>query len=602
MQRTLFRTIWLLAAAWTSLAPARGDAAEAEKGPYEPTWESLDSRPTPQWFADAKFGVFIHWGVYSVPAWGPKGSYSEWYLNYMRNKQSETWKFHERVYGADFQYEDFAPLFKAEMYDPDEWADVFAKSGAKYVILTSKHHDGYCLWPSKDRPGWNSMEVGPKRDLLGDLMEAGRKRGLKMGFYYSLYEWTHPLYPKEVDRYVEEYMMPQFKDAVTRYQPSIIFADGEWDHPSEKWRSRELLAWLFNEADCRRDVVVNDRWGAGDRHKHGGYYTTEYGGGLEGIDHPWEETRGMGHSFGYNRNEDISEYRSAEDMIYLLIDLVSRGGNLLLDIGPAGDGRIPVIMQERLLQIGEWLDVNGEAIYGARPWRKTGEFRITKLERIDRTVDFEWGRGGPGEPIPNDDFSSAWTGFIAPKFSEEYTFHTISDDGARLWIDGKKLIENWDPHAAKEDTATIALEAGKRHPIKVEHYEKGGDATMRLFWSSKSQPREIVPASALLAAAGPSANGDAGLAAEYATKKKILCYTSKGDTVYAISLNWPGKELVLETSEPPEKTRVTMLGREGILKWRYEEGNLRIEVPPLTIDELPCRHAWTFKIAGGLQP
>ncbi|MCL5019787.1 MAG: alpha-L-fucosidase [Patescibacteria group bacterium] len=344
---------------------------------YKPTWESIDSRPLPQWYDEAKFGIFIHWGVYSVPAWGPKGKYSEWYWNDMQDKSGETWKFHVKTFGEQFKYQDFAPLFKAEMFNPDQWADIFARSGARYVVLTSKHHEGFCLWQSPDSWNWNSVDIGPHRDLLGDLTRAVRARGVKMGIYYSLYEWFNPIYRSNVKRYVQEHMLPQLKDVVTRYAPSVIFSDGEWDHPSEVWRSTEFLSWLYNESPCKDDVVVDDRWGKETRSAHGGYFTSEYGqvgGGKSlAVHRKWEENRGIGASFGYNRNEDVSDYQSAAGLIQLLIESVSKGGNLLLDIGPTADGRIPVIMQERLLQIGEWLKVNGESIYGTHPWRVTAE-------------------------------------------------------------------------------------------------------------------------------------------------------------------------------------------------------------------------------------
>ena len=346
---------------------------------YEAKWESLDGRPTPQWWTDAKFGMFIHWGLYSVPAWSVRGEYSEWYWNRItgdKAKNGPWWRYHSATYGTDFPYAAFAPMFKAELFDPDHWADVFQRSGAKYVVLTSKHHDGFCLWPSEQankswgRP-WNSVDIGPRRDLLGDLGDAVRAKGLKMGFYYSLYEWYNPLWLADRTLFVEKHMIPQFKDVVTRYKPSVIFSDGEWDMPDKSWRSEELLAWLYNESPCCDDVVVNDRWGKDIRHKHGGYYTTEYGAGMADASHPWEENRGMAHSFGYSRTETLADYKTSRELILMLIDLVSRGGNLLLDIGPDGDGTIPVIMEERLIQIGDWLKVNGEAIYGTRPWRNT---------------------------------------------------------------------------------------------------------------------------------------------------------------------------------------------------------------------------------------
>lgn len=361
---------------------------------YEAAWESVDRRETPAWFRDAKFGIFIHWGVYSVPAYAPVGKYAEWYWNALskgpveNGKPNPTWEFHQRVYGKTFRYLQFAPMFRAEMYEPNYWAEVFAKSGAKYVVLTSKHHDGFALWPSAEadrtwKRKWNAVSAGPRRDVLGDLTEAVRGRGLRMGFYYSLYEWYNPLWLKDRKRYVDQHMTPQLKDLVARYKPSLIFSDGEWDMPGEDWKSPELLAWLFNESPVKEEVVVNDRWGKGARHKHGGYYTTEYTAGLEGSANPWEESRGMGFSYGYNRAEQIADYRKGSELVLMLVDLVSRGGNLLLDIGPTGDGRIPVIMQQRLLEIGEWLQRNGEAIYGTRPWTRTRQWTAGEQPKLE---------------------------------------------------------------------------------------------------------------------------------------------------------------------------------------------------------------------------
>lgn len=385
-------------------------AASLSAQNYQPNWESLDKRPTPAWFGDAKFGIFIHWGVYSVPAYAPvipgKLAYAEWYWNAMTNGrdnpkataiQTGTWAYHQKQYGADFPYQNLATQFRAELFDPDRWADVFRRSGAKYVAITSKHHEGFALWPSKEasatwgRP-WNAVETGPKRDLLGDLTDAVRRAGVKMGFYYSLYEWYNPLWLSDKPRYVTQHMMPQFKDVVTRYKPDIIFGDGEWDLNSDQWRTPELIAWLFNESSVKNTVVINDRWGKDTRHKHGGYYTTEYTAGMEGLDHPWEESRGMGYSYGYNRAERIEDYHSSRELLIMLIDLVSRGGNLLLDIGPNADGLIPTVMEERLLQMGDWLKLNGEAIYGTRPWKSSRQ----------------WSAGEQPKTTYNQEYSSAY--------------------------------------------------------------------------------------------------------------------------------------------------------------------------------------------------
>ena len=357
---------------------------------FEPNWSSLDSRETPQWFKDAKFGIFIHWGLYSVPAWGPKGSYAEWYLNGLNNGDTARIRFHNDNYGSDFPYWKFMDLFKAENYNPDRWAEIFKRSGAKYVVLTSKHHDGFCLWPSKESKGYNSLNGAAGRDLLGDLNASLDKIGLKSGLYYSLYEWAHPDYPENVSDYVDKYMLPQFKDVVQRYKPSIIFSDGEWDRDSEEWKSEEFLAWLYNESNAPKDVVVNDRWGGETRFKHGGYFSTEYDPSSEQINKEfihrgWEECRGMGKSFGYNRNEEPQDYNTSEQLIRMLVDIVSRGGNLLLNIGPRSDGTIPEIMINRLEDIGHWLEKNGEAIYETTVNRKISsgnvKFTLSKNKR-----------------------------------------------------------------------------------------------------------------------------------------------------------------------------------------------------------------------------
>ena len=350
--------------------------------PYDADWESLDKRETPSWFEDAKFGIFVHWGVYSVPSWAPAGHdgesgglcYSEHYWNQKDGNHIAVFaEHHDEIYGEDFRYEDFAGEFKAEMFSSSQWARIFKNSGARYVVLTSKHHEGFCLWPSKYSKNWNASEVGPHRDLLGELTSAVRDAGLKMGYYYSLLEWFNPLYKQNtIEEYVTSHMLPQMKELVQTYHPDIFWPDGEWDYDSVLLHSEEFLAWLFNESDVKDSVVVSDRWGRECRSRHGGFYTTEYGAVGFGRSedgtrsHPWEECRGIGDSFGFNRNEDLSDYQTSEQLIHLLVKTVSRGGNLLLNVGPTADGRIPLLFQQRLFDIGRWLDVNGEAIYGTR--------------------------------------------------------------------------------------------------------------------------------------------------------------------------------------------------------------------------------------------
>jgi alpha-L-fucosidase len=363
---------------------------------YQANWESLDKRPTPQWFKDSKFGIFIHWGVYAVPGWSTKGNYAEWYQQGLQTTDTARQKFHKAKFG-DRSYYDLANDFKAELYNPDDWAKVFERSGAKYIVLTSKHHDGFTLWPNQIANNtwgfkWNAMEVGPQRDLLGDLFKAVRKTSVRAGMYYSLYEWFNPLWRSDPKKYAAEHVWPQMKELINNYQPDVFWTDGDWDAPAETWKSQEFLTWLFNESPVKNKVIVNDRWGSGVRFNHGGIYTPEYQPDLDFEDHDWEESRGMGYSYGYNREEDAWDYNSTQSLVIALIDKVSRGGNFLLDIGPDEHGKIPPIMQERLLEMGEWMKLNGEAIYNTRRWK----------------IPFQWSEGRRDYKGTNEYITGDW--------------------------------------------------------------------------------------------------------------------------------------------------------------------------------------------------
>ncbi|MGF2414130.1 MAG: alpha-L-fucosidase, partial [Ferruginibacter sp.] len=358
---------------------------------YQPTWQSLDKRPIPAWFTDAKFGIFIHWGVYAVPGWSKKGDYSEWYQQGLQGNDTARQKFHKTKFGNRTYY-DLANDFKAELFNPDEWAKLFEQSGAKYIVLTSKHHDGFTLWPSKEAYKtwgfkWNAVDVGPKRDLINDLFKAVRKTSVHAGMYYSLYEWFNPLWKTDKNKYATEHVWPQMKELINNYQPDVFWTDGDWEAGDEIWKSKEFLTWLYNESVVKNKVVVNDRWGAGLRFKHGGIYTPEYQPDLDFEDHVWEESRGMGFSYGYNREEDAWDYNSTQSLILQLIDKVSRGGNFLLDVGPDEHGKIPPVMQERLLQMGEWLKINGEAIYNTIRWKINSQWSDGNRNYKNRSGD-----------------------------------------------------------------------------------------------------------------------------------------------------------------------------------------------------------------------
>ena len=572
----------------------------------EPNWKSLQQRGYPQWFSDAKLGIFIHWGLYSVPAWSGKEQYGEWFYRGLTTNDTARQNFQKRVYGENFRYEDYAGLFRAELFNPDEWAGLFRESGARYVLLVTKHHDGYCLWNSRYAPEWNSVYSGPGRDIAGELTHSVRKNGMKMGFYYSLAEWTNPLHRWYTDpddsiaRYVDEYMIPQFKELVSTYRPSVIFTDGEWSNSARQWHAEELIAWYYNLVGD--DAIVNDRWGHGTEY---GYRTPEYSAGITRTDRPWAECRGLGRSFGLNRNEPLENYVSEDELIRHFAQLVACGGGMTLNVGPAADGQIPLLQQERLLALGDWLRINGEAIYGSRPYRKFTEKKEVEVQRIDPQIAFDWVRNSPDKRISVDEFTAQWAGFIQPRYSETYTFEAKADDGIRVWIDGRLLIDHWknqeeegesnvqERAGDKAATGTIRLTAGKRYSIKVEYFEDVLNASASLFWKSGSQPYEVIPADAFYLSATTKSRG---LNAVYRSLMPHICYTTNQDALYAIALEWKDDELVLNIDRPEAEATVTLLGRPGNLPWKYENNRMVIDLRSIRISEIPCKSAWVFRI------
>uniref|UniRef100_A0A6J0VCS5 Alpha-L-fucosidase n=1 Tax=Pogona vitticeps TaxID=103695 RepID=A0A6J0VCS5_9SAUR len=349
--------------------PLAGEAAR-----YDPTWESLDARPIPDWFDEAKFGIFLHWGVFSVPSFG-----SEWFWWYWQKEKREPYvKFMNANYPPGFTYEDFGPSFTAEFFDANQWADILKASGAKYIVLTSKHHEGFTLWGSKYSWAWNAVDVGPKRDIVAELASSIRNRtGLRFGLYHSLFEWFNRLFLEDAAsafmkrQFASLKSLPELYEIVNQYQPDILWSDGDGNAPDTYWNSTGFLAWLYNDSPVRDRVVTNDRWGAGTICKHGGYYTCadRYNPGHL-LSHKWENCMTIDtKSWGYRRNAQLSDYLAIEDLVKLLVETVSCGGNLLMNIGPTHDGRIPVIFEERLKQMGNWLEINGEAIFSTKPWR-----------------------------------------------------------------------------------------------------------------------------------------------------------------------------------------------------------------------------------------
>jgi alpha-L-fucosidase len=356
---------------------------------YEATIESLDRHEVPAWYSHAKLGIFVHWGLYSVPGWAPlshpdhdfhsidyikNNPYAEWYLNVLRIPGSPTEAYHREHYGADFGYYDFVPIFNRESkkWNPDEWARIFRQAGARYVVLTSKHHEGFTLWPSttvNPSPTLPKNARHAERDIVGELSAAVRKQGMRMGLYYSGgYDWTFNSGPIEVPADYEtvkpetlaygNYAFAQIHELIERYHPSVLWNDIDWPKTG---KAMEVEADYYNAVP---DGVVDDRFGI----KHEDFTTPEYSKIDQISKKKWEECRGLGRSFGYNRAEGEAETIAPGDLIALLVDVVSKNGNLLLDVGPEADGTIPPVQMERLKALGDWLRQNGAAIYDTEPW------------------------------------------------------------------------------------------------------------------------------------------------------------------------------------------------------------------------------------------
>lgn len=365
---------------------------------YEPTWESLDSRPLPGWYDEAKVGIFIHWGVFSVPSFG-----SEWFWFHWKGVKSQKYiDFMSKNYRPGFTYADFAGQFTAEFYDPDRWAGILSKSGAKYVVLTAKHHEGFTMWPSNRSFNWNANDVGPNIDIVGSLMTSIRgKTNLHYGLYHSLYEWFNPLYLNDIvtgkTDFVDSKTLPELYELVDKYKPEVIWSDGDWDMSPDYWKSKHFLAWLYSDSPVRNSVVVNDRWGRGTAGKHGDFFNhaDSYDPGVL-QPHKWENCFSLDReSWGYRRHMQLTDVLSIREVLERLVRTVSCGGNVLINIGPTHSGMIAPIFEERLTQLGRWLEVNGEAIYKSKPWIHQNDTLnsnvwYTRRDRSVYAIVLEW--------------------------------------------------------------------------------------------------------------------------------------------------------------------------------------------------------------------
>ena len=364
---------------------------------YQPTWESLKTHPNPQWFDDAKFGIYFHWGPYSVPAFG-----TEWYSRNMYRPAGREHEHHLATFGTldKFGYKDFIPMFKAEHFDADEWVDLFVRAGVKFAGPVAEHADGFSMWNSKVNK-WNAAQMGPRRDIVGEMEKAVRKRGLKfIATLHHQWLWAwYPTFDPNVDasnpQYAGLYGPPVSKQAwdytakdelipnaefcrqweakvrevIDGYRPDLLWFDSRLENIGEEYR-KDFLAYYYNSAQkWGRDVVVTYK--NKGLEPGAGIVDLERGRMSKGVPYKWLNDDAISWK-SWSYIEDDS-FKSPLRLVQELVDIVSKNGNLLLDIGPKADGTIPQAVRDRLLEVGKWLAINGEAIYGTRPWTTFGE-------------------------------------------------------------------------------------------------------------------------------------------------------------------------------------------------------------------------------------
>ncbi len=412
-------------------------------GPYKPDFSSLDRHTAPEWYLDAKLCIFYDWGPYSIAGYGEKGwsraRYPDWYLNRMYHDYKD---YHSKTWGKDFQRDDFIPLFTAKNFNAGDIVNLVKMSGAKYIVPFNKHHGGYCLWDSKFTKR-DVVDMYPGRDLTAEIVDACKKDGIHFGFYFSVEDYEYPMIDRNdslyirywssgmapdnagvaevkgevtgrfipekhnrmlsgkvpVRNFIDDYIVPQAKEFIDKYDPDILWFDGEWQRPAEYYKTPEIVAYFYNHAEGRKKVAANDRMGQGSRENHGDFFTSETDEVVETMDYPWEENRSMSESYGYNHTDSLENYLTPDELIQMLVRIVAKGGNLNLIVNPDGTGEVSAIQRNLLRELGDWLSVNGEAIYGSRPYEKICDntqlgqpvwYTMSKDSTYGYAIVFEW--------------------------------------------------------------------------------------------------------------------------------------------------------------------------------------------------------------------
>ncbi len=588
LRRILLAVLLLLA-----LTPSPAVAAPGDNFAIDDPFSSART----EWWRDSRFGMFIHFGAYS----NLEGEYTrpdgtlcrdaEW----IQLKCKIAWP----------AYEQMARGFNPSSFDAAAIVRTAKEAGQKYLVITAKHHDGYAMWPTRQN-SWSLRDhsaFNRNRDILAELAAESKRQGITFGLYYSIWDWHDPDARSSTNfgRYRTR-MFAQLTELVQAYDPAVLWFDGDWptNNPPNPFTRADGEALDQHLRRLDPGLIVNNRitMRTGDsstrRVVDGDFGTPEQTIPAAPVDaQPWESCMTLNGHWGYARYD--TAWKSSTTLTRNLIDIASRRGNYLLNVGPDKLGRIPAPSVDRLRAMGSWLGAHGPAVYGAGhtglvtdpawgavsrngdklyasvySWpAASGSLRLTRtfpfditgarvlgssqsvrvtpradgydltpsgaatngvatvielslkptglpagngtglaaeyfanatltappaLRRTDPIVNFAWKMAGsPAPQLATDNFSGRWTGFVVPRRTEPYTFTTTSDDTVRLWIDGQLVIDATTPHGVRLDRGTVTLTAGRRHAIRIEHTERGGEAHLKLFWHSPNTAQQIVP-------------------------------------------------------------------------------------------------------------
>jgi alpha-L-fucosidase len=431
-------------------------------GSYQASWESLTKHETPVWFRDAKFGIYFHWGPYSVPAYK-----TEWYSHYMYDKNHPIHQYHVEKYGPldQFGYKDFIPMFTAENFNADEWVSIFQKAGAQFVGPVTEHADGFAMWDSK-LTKWDAMDMGPRRDIVGEMEKAVRKTDMKFitTFHHQwLWSWyatwdktTDASNPEFEDLYgpnldssefvgseenptfmaneaFAERWITRLREVIDKYNPDLIYFDNKMNILDEKYRL-DFLQYYYNHAESRnQNVVVTYK--AKDLQAGAGVLDLERARMSDKKDFPWLTDDSIDWSSWCN--VENPDYKSANRIIDFLADVVSKNGGLLLNVTPTADGSIPQPVVDRLLEIGAWFDINGEAIYGSRPFEIYGE---GPQEIVEGHLSERQNKDATAEDIRFTTNGEALFAIALDWPKDQLVIHSLGSNSAYL-VDGIERIE-----------------------------------------------------------------------------------------------------------------------------------------------------------------